>query len=178
MKRMSKTFYLLGEINNESLGIIQEIRDYQEECLENEFEVLNDIKIIISSEGGDESIGYAIFDTLVAYNKFAPVTTHGYGQVCSIASLILQAGEERLLSPNCIFMIHNGSLELKNSINGNLLSKMALEFKLSNERYYSCLAKRGGIPLDKIRKWCDNEHFFSAEEAVRAKFADRIIKEI
>ncbi len=170
---MSKTFYLLGEITNESLGIIEDIMEHKREVDDD-----REIKVVISSEGGDESVGYAIYDALVAYSTFGHVTTVGYGQVCSIASLVLQAGNFRLLSPNCVFMIHNGSVEVVNSVDSKMLAEIAHHFKVNNERYYACLAKRCGIPVDKVRKWCDDERFFSAEEAIKAKFADKIVKEL
>lgn len=176
---MAKTFYLLGEINSDSLGIIEAIREHKEAVEADEIECTSDrdIRVVISSEGGDEPIGYAIFDTLKAY-KVGEVITEGYGQVCSIASLILQAGTVRLLSPNCIFMIHDGSVEVDKPMNGKELLDLSTQFKDNNERYYLVISKRCGIPVDRVRKWCNDERFFSAEEAVKAKMADKIVKEL
>lgn len=176
-----KTFYILGEVKHETLAVVASIRRHMEELMQDEEhgeEVDRAINVVICSEGGDENIGYAIFDTLMAYRKFGKVTTHGYGQVCSIASLILQAGDKRLLSPNCVFMIHNGTIQVQERVDDRMLQDMANYFNTNNKRYYAAIAKRCGVKVDKVHDWCDNETFFTPEEAVKAKLADAITKEL
>lgn len=172
-----KTFYLLGEVNSSSLGIIASIREHHQHLLAKKvpFEDRT-INVVISSEGGDENVGYAIFDTLMAYRKFGTVITSGYGQVCSIASLILQGGDSRYLSPNCMFMIHNGHIHVQDTVDDRVLEEMRTYFKNNNQRYYSNIAKRCGVPVDRVRDWCNDETFFTADEAVKAKLADKISK--
>lgn len=176
-----KTFYVLGEVKHESLAIITSVRRHMEELRDDESHgntVDKDINIVICSEGGDEQIGYAIFDTLMAYRKFGKVITHGYGQVCSIASLILQAGDKRYLSPNCVFMVHNGHIQVDDRVDDRMLQDMANYFHTNNKRYYANIAKRCGVKVDKVRDWCDKETFFTPEEAVKVNLADAVTKEL
>lgn len=173
-----KTFYVAGEVNKESVSLIQEINDYKDDLVSSSFEIDKDIKIVICSEGGYEPIGYAIYDTLMNYKKYGKVITAGYGHVCSIATLIFEAGDERLLSPNCTFMIHNGSVDISGHLSEHDISNISKHFKHENARYYELIAKRTGMSVDKIRKWCDDETYFTATEAVKLKLADKITKEL
>lgn len=180
-----KTFYILGEIDQDTLEVLEAIKTFKDDMVEMEDrsdEPVNkserEIQVMICSEGGDENVGFAIYDALMAYRKYGRVTTMGYGEVCSIASLILQAGDERLLSPNCTVMIHNGSIKADRPIDERELIEMATFFQNNNKRYYAAIAKRSGITLDKVQKWCDDETYFTADEAVKAKLADKIVKEL
>jgi len=180
-----KTFFIFGEIDQKTLEVLEAIKTFKDDMVESE-ELFDgrpnksdrDIQVVICSEGGDENVGFAIFDALMAYRKFGRVTTVGYGEVCSIASLILQAGDERLLSPNCVVMIHNGSIKADRPIDERELIEMAQFFQNNNKRYYAAIAKRGGMSLDKVQKWCDDETYFTADEAIKTKLADKIVKEL
>lgn len=180
-----KTFYIFGEIEQKTLEILEAIKTFKDEVVEMENLASSsidlkdrNIEVVICSEGGDENVGFAIYDALMAYRKFGKVTTKGYGEVCSIASLILQAGDTRLLSPNCTVMIHNGSIKADRPIDERELLEMAHFFQENNKRYYSAIAKRSGVTLDKVEKWCNDETYFTADEAVKAKLADKIVKEL
>jgi ATP-dependent protease ClpP protease subunit len=67
------------------------------------------IKVIISSGGGIEYYGYAIYDAL--RNARNPIIAEGYGIVASMAAAIFQAADVRYMSENCEYMIHNGSID-------------------------------------------------------------------
>jgi ATP-dependent Clp protease protease subunit len=62
---------------------------------------------ILNSPGGSMLHGFAIYDMLV--NHKAEVETNGVGAVASIATAILQAGDEgkRNLSQNAMFLVHD-----------------------------------------------------------------------
>lgn len=133
-----------------------------------------DIRILINSHGGHEGSGYAIYDAIkLCQNR---VIIEGYGEVQSISALILQAGEERLLSPECRFMIHNGFVDLeKSEIDNDALISIGKEITTSNKRYHAILSKKSGISMAKIRQYCEGELYLSAAEAVKKNFADAII---
>lgn len=167
--------FLFGPIGAGTLDIIQEIRQYAAHTEDKE----KVIKLIISSEGGEERAGYAIYDTLMAFKKSGgKVITEGYGEVSSIASLIFQAGDMRLLAPNAVFMIHNGTVETHSPMDLEDIRDIERYFQEGNVKYCSIISKRSKIPLDRVTKWCNNETFFSAEEAVKAKLADGIVRKL
>lgn len=64
------------------------------------------ILVHLNSIGGDWHAGMAIYDAILTCP--APVTILGYGIVASIATVILQAADTRVLMPNTSFLIHYG----------------------------------------------------------------------
>ena len=67
------------------------------------------ITIHMQSVGGEWSDGMAIYDAIVMSKCF--ITMIAYGQAESMSSIILQAADKRLITPNTYFMSHYGSTE-------------------------------------------------------------------
>ena len=65
------------------------------------------ITVILNTPGGDEYQGMAIYDAIRDCQSIVNVKV--YGQASSMGSIILQAGDSRILMPNSIVMIHYGS---------------------------------------------------------------------
>lgn len=65
------------------------------------------ITIIMNNVGGDVFHGMAIYDAIKACKNY--VTIKCYGNVMSMGSYILQAGDSRLVSKNSVFMFHQGT---------------------------------------------------------------------
>lgn len=130
------------------------------------------IRVVIVSEGGEEDGGFAIYDTIRSLKN--TVTTIGVGRVYSIAALILQAGDRRLLSANCQLMMHNGTVELHGDVRSDEIKKLALESVRNDGRYHKAIADRSKVDLWDLKKWCKAERYFNAEEAVELGFADAI----
>ena len=130
------------------------------------------INIILASHGGEEDSGWAIYDAIK--NTKAPVTITAYGMCQSMAALIIQAADTRILMPECRFMIHNGSAAMQAGVT-QLLS-MAKETEELTKKYYEFLAERSGHTVKKIQSLCNRETYFSAQEAVAFGFADKVMK--
>lgn len=163
----TRTIYLVGEVMDEMalrFLIPFAIMDEQK----------GPIQIILCSGGGDESAGYAIYDAIrLAKNR---VSISGYGAVQSIAALIFQAAETRLLSPHCRFMIHNGTVDLVPDTQADAVVAIGKETERNNNTYHRLLAKRSGQTIPRVREMCRDEEYFSAKEAVSFGFADGVIK--
>lgn len=67
------------------------------------------VTIHMQSIGGEWNDGMAIFDAISMSKCF--VTVIAYGQAESMSSIILQAADRRLITPNTYFMAHFGSTE-------------------------------------------------------------------
>ena len=61
----------------------------------------------MNSIGGEWSDGMAIYDAISLSKCY--VTIIVYGQAESMSSIILQAADEKIITPNSYFMIHYGS---------------------------------------------------------------------
>lgn len=142
------------------------------------FEVMDqspgDIVVVLSSGGGSEPAGYAIYDCIKMSKNH--VTIVGMGAVQSIAALIMQAGDLRLLSPEARFMIHNGHLEMDGaSIDSDKLLSISKEVSTNNLRYSKLLADRSRQQLIWVQKACEREAYFSSEECLEYGFIDGIL---
>lgn len=65
------------------------------------------ITIVLNTSGGDVVQGLAIYDAI--RNSPCEITIKVYGAVYSMGSILLQAGDRRLMSPNAALMFHDGS---------------------------------------------------------------------
>jgi ATP-dependent protease ClpP protease subunit len=66
-----------------------------------------EITIILNNPGGSEYHGLAIYDALMACANH--VTVKVFGMAFSMAGIILQAADLRLMAPNARFMMHYGT---------------------------------------------------------------------
>jgi ATP-dependent protease ClpP protease subunit len=146
------------------------------------------IKIHMQSIGGEWADGMAIYDAIAMCKSYVTIVV--YGQAESMSSIILQAADQRLMTPNAYFMAHYGSTE----ISTDYLSAMNwadFERKMA-ETMFDIYAKRcvdgkfffdkfGKKPSDKqvkqflVNKLKSGDWYLSAEEAVYYGFADGVI---
>lgn len=129
-----------------------------------------DIFVRINSIGGDVDEGFAIYDFLTSHGL--PVTTIGEGRVYSIATIILLAGDNRLMTRNSQFMIHNPWAMA--SGDADEFRRYARELERREVQIADFYARKTGKDKDEIRRYMKEETFFSAEDAVQFGFADAI----
>jgi ATP-dependent Clp protease protease subunit len=72
-----------------------------------------EIKIYITSNGGDVVAGFAAIDAI--QRSKTKVTTVGIGVCASMGALLLISGHHRVAYPNTVILIHDGSLALQSS---------------------------------------------------------------
>ena len=132
------------------------------------------IRIVLNSPGGDEQSGYAIYDAITMCKNI--VSIEAYGDVCSIAAAIFQAGDIRLMSPHTAFMIHNGTAPTEEGMKQNLVMDLGDQLRKDNQKYYNILAGASGQSQETIETWCHDEKYFTAKEAVDAGLADEVLK--
>jgi ATP-dependent Clp endopeptidase proteolytic subunit ClpP len=131
---------------------------------------VTELDVLISSDGGDVSTGFAICDRLKRLN--ARVNVHVIGLAASMASVIAMAGTEVVMSANGFMMIHNpwggvvGEAEQIRSFSE------ALDMMKAN--IVGAYVNRTGLPEDQIRALMDKETWLNASDSVRLGFADRV----
>lgn len=129
---------------------------------------LKTIDLRVNSDGGDVFEGRAIYTQLAQHS--ARIVAHVDGIAASIASLICMAADEIRMADGAFMMIHNSwtftignaaehqrTMDLLNSVDGTV-----------QETY----AARTGQTLADIKKWCGDETWMTASEAVARGFAD------
>jgi ATP-dependent Clp protease protease subunit len=145
------------------------------------------ITIHMQTAGGCWYSGMGIYDCIK--NCKCKTTFIGYGQLCSMGTLIIQSATKRMITPSSIFMSHFGSSDLTgdylSSQNYALVDKRNAETMLSiyADRCYKSgnFFKERGYNLSKTksyikRKFHSGDWYMTADEAVYYGFVDGIYK--
>lgn len=130
-----------------------------------------DIAVWLNSPGGDVFAASQIYTMLKEYE--GKVTVKIDGIAASAASVIAMAGDEIVMSPVAMMMIHNPATVVFGEA-ADLVSgiKMLSEVK---ESIINAYEQRTGLPRGKISNMMDAETWFSAQKAVELGFADKIL---
>lgn len=137
------------------------------------------IQIIMDNEGGDAYCGLAIYDAIATSKCHVTITV--YGGAMSMGSWILQAADERVLTPHSTVMLHDAHWELEDRAKyvksqveeGNRLTLLMEQAYLKRIRQV-----KPRFTQARLRKMLDDETFLSAKEAVELGLADKVLEEI
>lgn len=164
----SRTLFLNGEISDETWfgdevtpGIFRdELSDGQ-----------GDIAVWINSPGGDVFAAAQIYNMLRDYN--GKVTVKIDSLAASAASVIAMAGDEILMGPTALMMIHNPM-----TVAAGSFSEMQKAIDMLDEvkqAIINAYEDKTGMRRGKISSLMDAESWFNAKKAVELGFADGIL---
>ena len=139
------------------------------------------IKVYLNCSGGDEYQGMLMYNAI--RNCKSEVIVIASGEVCSMGTYILQAGDRRLSYPDTIFMYHIGTSNADGESQGHFrITKNWIEFE---ERYREGINQilldrmRVADPkltLSKLDRASDFDQILTAEEAFHAGLIDGILE--
>lgn len=163
-----RIIFIVGEITDELSSLIVSQLLFLESENQNK-----EIAIYINSPGGSVIAGLSIYDTMQFIKP--EISTISIGQACSMAALLLSAGnkKKRYALPNSRIMIHQplGSY-----------SGQASDIKIHAEEIIKIksilnkiLSKHTEKNILDIEKDTDRDYFMSAEEALEYGLIDQII---
>lgn len=136
------------------------------------------IKLIINNVGGDVQHGLAIIDAMLASR--CPITAYVFGQACSVASLILQAATERVISENSILMIHVGTSSAiddhPENVNAWINYYNKLDARLEQMYLTRIREKHPDFSTKSMKRLLRFDTILSAQEAVDLGLADRLLQ--
>lgn len=136
------------------------------------------IIVQINSPGGNVTDGLAIYDTIMRLRRKGHyVTTHGMGFVASMASVLLQAGDERVMDTRAKLMLHEGALSLSGNVNLTSGEREDIETfsKLLTKDIVSILTERSTLTPARLNsKWRRKDWYLTAQEALDLGFVDRV----
>lgn len=168
--KTTRTLFLNGTIAEESWfddEITPQI--FEDELNQEE----GDVEVIINSPGGDCIAAARIYNMLKAYK--GKVTVKIDGLAASAASVIAMSGDELLMSPVSMMMIHNPAtlafgdhVEMKKAI--DLLKEV-------KESIINAYEIKTGLTRDRISKLMDEETWMNANKAIELGFADGLIED-
>lgn len=135
-----------------------------------------DIRIIMNNIGGDEYHGLGIYDAIDTSKCHITITA--YGHAMSMGSWILQAADDRVLTPNCTVMLHYGEFKSEGGV--HVVRSMNKEFErlnmLMEQTYLTRMREKDpSITPRRLRKMLEEETYLTAAEAVELGLADRIL---
>ena len=167
----TRTIYLSGELDTESIHEVFKAVDIFEA------QSSDPVRVVLSSIGGDENDGWAIYDALRTLSGH--IRVEGYGSVWSAATIVLQAGDWRALAPNATLLIHDSVVPKEDPpTNYGALIRTTKAYRDAERRYLDMIVARscGQLRADQVRRWSRNEKFMTAEMALSYGLADEIIQ--
>jgi ATP-dependent Clp protease protease subunit len=132
-----------------------------------------DVIVWLNSPGGDVFAASQIYNMLKEYK--GKVTVKIDGIAASAASVIAMAGNEILMSPVAMMMIHNPSTVIFGEV-ADLQSGIDMLSEVK-EGIINAYEQKTGLPRSKISKMMDAETWFSSKKAVELGFADKVLYE-
>ena len=130
-----------------------------------------DITVWINSPGGDCNAAAQIFNMLRDYKGHVTVKIDGIA--ASAASVVAMAGDEVLMSPVSMMMIHNPStIAIGNTDDMQKAIEMLDAVK---ESIINAYRLKSGLSRNRISQMMDDETWFDANKAVELHFADGVI---
>lgn len=134
------------------------------------------ITIIMNNPGGDWYHGMAIYDAIKECQS--EVTVKVKGMAMSMGSIILQAADNRVMSPNSRFMIHygySGGAVLESSTSLRWADEEKKIRQRMEEIYMEKIKeKHPNFPIEKLQSMLNPDTILSADETVGLGLADEV----
>lgn len=166
-----RTVFLAQEVNADLASYVVANLFYMEHLSKEK-----EITIYINSTGGSVQDGlFTIYDCMRVISP--PIRTVCIGEAYSSAAVILSAGTKgrRFATPNSKMMIHSIQIE---DISGTL-SEVEQESKLTKEmngKLMNIIAQHTGQNIKKVKRDCQKDKYFSAEEAIKYGLIDAVLE--
>lgn len=131
---------------------------------------VDEIELRINSEGGSVFDGAAIYNLLKEHR--AKVFAHVDGMALSAASVVLMAGDERIMAENAFVMIHNPwSMVLGGAKDMRKEADLLDQIRSSIIDVY---AARASVDKEEIGKMMDEETWLLSDDAIEKGFVDKV----
>ena len=165
----TKTIVLIGSVNKKMLDIVM--------CgLHSLDSTHGEITIKMYSSGGDTTVAKAIYDLIRGCKNRVRII--GYGEIASSASIILQAGDLRVLSKNADLMLHVGQEGVPSDHPRNvdrLIEKYRLDEKWMEDVYLEKIReKKKRFTRNQLKSKLDKDTWLTPTQALELGLIDEI----
>jgi ATP-dependent Clp protease protease subunit len=132
------------------------------------------IELRFNSPGGDVIAGMALFDFLQSLRRQGhTIITVAYGMAASIAGILLQAGDIRVMGQESYLLIHQVRSGIRGSF-GEIEDEVAFLSKMQ-DRILDIFAARSTMTREEIKKqWERRDWWLDSAEALAAGFVDEV----
>lgn len=133
-----------------------------------------EMRIVFSSPGGSVVDGMALFDYIRGMSEGGhKIVTSTIGYAASMAGILLQAGDERVMGSQAYLLIHQGSFGAGGSV-GEVLDTVEWVKKMQS-RILDIFASRSKLSKREIaRRWERKDWWLDSAESLKLGFVDRI----
>lgn len=157
--------------SGESLdGVYISVQEFNEKL--DEIKDASHITVHLNSCGGDLFAGLAIHNVLKALP--ASITVKVEGIAASAASVIACAGDEVVVMPGSIFMVHSAAAFLFGYYNSADLTTMCGQIDACNKSIVNVYAAKTGRDIAELAELVEAETWLIGDEIVDAGFADTL----
>lgn len=163
-----RTIYLNGDVERSTIDKFQKLLRWLDKTN-------GDITVSLDSEGGDVNLGFKAYDEIRACKN--EVTVRVCGTAMSMGSIILQAGDKRVMTKHSRIMIHRGQMEVeghftdvKRAVAENTeMDNICVDIYLDKIKESNPSFKRS-----QLQKMMDFDTYISAQRALELGFVDEI----
>lgn len=137
-----------------------------------------DITIILNSIGGDVAHGLAIYDAIKASKS--KITIKAFGNVMSMGSVIFQSANERIMSPNCVQMIHAGHMSVDQHVRTvyRAVEESKRIDKWTEAMYLERIKEKQPLfTLQRLQRMLDHDTFLTAQQSKDLGLCDKVLGE-
>lgn len=151
-------------------GVYISVQEFNEKL--DEIKDASHITVHLNSCGGDLFAGLAIHNVLKALP--ATITVKVEGIAASAASVIACAGDEVVVMPGSIFMVHSAAAFLFGYYNSADLTTMCSQIDACNKSIVNVYAAKTGRDIAELSELVEAETWLIGDEIVDAGFADTL----
>lgn len=151
-------------------GVYISVQEFNEKL--DEIKDASHITVHLNSCGGDLFAGLAIHNVLKALP--ATITVKVEGIAASAASVIACAGDEVVVMPGSIFMVHSAAAFLFGYYNSSDLTTMCSQIDACNKSIVNVYAAKTGRDIAELSELVEAETWLIGDEIVDAGFADAL----
>lgn len=132
------------------------------------------ITVVFNSPGGVVTDGFTLYDFLRELAaRGHTVTTKCMGAAASMGAILMQAGDERVMSPNAFMMVHEISGQNEGSL-AEMKDTLAIVEKFQNKALDILTARSSMSRRTLANRWKKTDWYMDADEALKHGFIDRI----
>lgn len=129
--------------------------------------------LILNSDGGMVESAMAFYD-IVRYGMKRDITVVGVGQISSAAVVLFCSGKKRLIGRNAYILLHNISMQYKNTKPTERNKQEDKERVFVLENLYAKIVSettRGKMSPEQVRQMMDKSSLLTASEALEMGIA-------
>lgn len=164
---MNNILYITGDIDGMTFRRLHKFVYVMEQAGEKE------VKIILSSHGGDATAALAMLDT-IALSKLH-FTVIGTGLIASAAVILLVAGDKSYMTPSAWVMVHEEQLDEEVNKDVSSMEHTSRNYRRFEDQWNSILAHNTNTKAEKWAELNKRDTYLNAKECLEMGIIDEIL---